>query len=509
MTRADITSPTARTASAGQDLAAGRPTPAAAVDEAVGRAALAAPQWGATLPAERARVLRLIADALDEAGERLIPLARSETNLGDGRLRGELRRTTFQLRLFGSVVEAGGFLGVRIDHPDPDWPMGAPRPDLRRMLVPVGPVEVFAAGNFPFAFSVAGGDTASALAAGCPVVVKTHPGHPGLSAATADVTMQALSRAGLPDGVFAPIAGVDAGVRALRHPLLKAAAFTGSTTAGRALFDIAAARPEPIPFYGELGSVNPTFVTRSAARERAGLIGDGLVGSFSGSGGQLCTKPGVVVVPAGSGVADSVRAATMPAGAPLLNDRIHDAYLTSLRALDGGSVELLASGGDPFGTEPAPTVLRTSAAAVLAGDAAVLGECFGPVTVLVEYDDDREVLALARSLEGQLTATIQGTDDDAADDGVAELVAILTEKAGRLLWNEWPTGVSVTYAQQHGGPYPASTTHTTSVGTAAIERFLRPVAYQNMPERLLPEALRESNPLGLPRLVDGKPETPK
>ncbi|AKE01088.1 aldehyde dehydrogenase (plasmid) [Rhodococcus erythropolis] len=476
------------------------PTPPETVRAVVAQSAAAASAWAGTPLRDRACVLTAVADALDAAADELIPLAISDTNLSEPRLRGELRRTTFQLRLFSSVLEDGAFLGVRVDHADPQWPMGAPRPDLRRMLIPVGPVVVFAASNFPFAFSVAGGDTAAALAAGCPVILKAHSGHLRLAEATVSVVTAALRDAHAPEGVFTAIAGVDAGKLAIQDPRVKAGAFTGSIHAGRALFDLAQSRPEPIPFYGELGSLNPTFITRTAADERRDELCDGLIASFTGSAGQLCTKPGVVLIPSDSDLIESLRTATLPGGSLLLNDRILDGYTDAVQSLAGDpSVEVLAGTIDPTVKAPTPTILKTTARYVLEGGSSVLDECFGPTTVVVSYDDDKEMLDIARSLVGQLTATIHGTDADELDD----LVSTLVGKAGRILWNEWPTGVSVTYAQQHGGPYPATTTHSTSVGTAAIERFMRPVAFQNVPDRLLPPELREANPLAVPRMVDG------
>ena len=471
------------------------------VDQLVRAAAAAAPAWAALAPAARAAALTAVADALDAARDELVALAQRETHLPEGRLTGELRRTTFQLRLFAEVVTEGAHLDARIDHADPDWPMGAARPDLRRVNEPLGPVLVFAASNFPFAFSVAGGDTASALAAGCPVLLKAHPGHPALSRLTGEVVVEALRSAGAPDGTFAVLFGVEAGTAALRHPAVKAAAFTGSQHAGRALFDIAAARPEPIPFYGELGSVNPTFVTPAAARERAEEIAGGFVSSFTLGVGQFCTKPGILFVPGGSGLAERLAAAELPAGAQMLNERLHSGYVERLGELRSHpAVRVLAEGDDPLGDRPGPTVLATTAGDFRAATAELAAECFGPTALVVEYDDTDELPGLATALEGQLTATVQGSEGE----DVADLVSALAGRAGRVLWNEWPTGVSVTHAQQHGGPYPATTApSTTSVGTAAITRFLRPVAYQNMPEQFLPEALREDNPLGIPRRVDG------
>jgi len=473
-------------------------TPDEQVDAAAEASAEAARDWGRRDPAERARILDEVADALDAAGDRLLPIAMRETNLPAGRLTGELKRTTFQLRLFGEVLRAGEWLDARIDYADPDWPMGAPRPDLRRMKTPLGPVVVFAAGNFPFAFSAAGGDTASALAAGCPVIVKAHPGHPELSRRTAEIVGRTLRSAGAPEGVFALIEGQQAGVRALRHPAVAAGAFTGSIGGGRALFDIAAGRPTPIPFFGELGSSNPVFVTEQAAADLRDSIVDGFVGSFTLGVGQFCTKPGMLVAPRDS-LAEAIATAELPGPALMLNERMRDGYRASLAELRArvGVSELVAAGdGDDQAASPA--VLRADIRTVI-DDPRLQEECFGPAALLVEYDDPSEMVELARTLAGQLTATIWGTDDSE----VTRLVDVLVDRAGRLLWNQWPTGVSVTYAQQHGGPYPATTAaSTTSVGAAAIERFLRPVAFQGFPQRLLPAALRDDNPSGVPQRID-------
>ncbi|ONK09684.1 aldehyde dehydrogenase (NADP(+)) [Streptomyces sp. MP131-18] len=467
------------------------------------RAAEAAPGWAARSPADRAGTLTAVADALDERADELLPLAKEESRLPDGRLAGELKRTTFQLRLFAELLRDGAYLDARVDHADADWPMGA-RPDIRRVLMPLGPVLNFAAGNFPFAFSVAGGDTAAALAAGCPVLVKVHPGHPRLSARTGAVVAGALRAAGAPDGVFGLIHGVDQGVTALRDPRVKAASFTGSIPGGRALFDIACSRPEPIPFYGELGSVNPTFVTRAADAARAEEITEGFVGSFTLGAGQFCTKPGVLAVPEGSAVLERLRSTTLPGPAPMLTSRFAESYARRLGELAGhDAVGPLAVGEDAYTDPPAPALLTASIEDVLADGDELLAECFGPAALVVTYTEESQLVALAGALDGQLTATIVGEDDDAV---APELVRLLADRAGRVLWNQWPTGVSVTYAQQHGGPYPATTAPTTtSVGTAAISRFLRPVAYQGFPDHLLPDALKETNPESLPRLVDGKP----
>ena len=398
-------------------------------------------------------------------------------------------------------VDAGAFLDATIDHADPGWGMG-PRPDLRRMRVPLGPVAVWAASNFPFAFSVAGGDTASALAAGCPVLLVVHPGHPRLSERTGRVLREALVGAGAPDGVFALVEGQEAGRRLIQHPRVAAGAFTGSLRGGRALFDLASGREAPIPFYGELGSTNPAVVTRGAATARAAEVAEGFAGSMSLGVGQFCTKPGVLLVPSGSPlpglVADRLRNAS---GAPMLNDRIREGYGHALGALASHEVvEVLAGTVDPA-ADPAPTLLRTSAAEVIADPRPLTAEVFGPAALVVEYDDDEQLLDAVRVFEGQLTATVHGEPDEQV---VPALLTALSERAGRVLWGGWPTGVTVSYAQQHGGPYPATTAiGTTSVGTAAIERFLRPVAYQGLPDALLPEPLRDANPWGVPQRVDG------
>ncbi|MDD7945881.1 aldehyde dehydrogenase (NADP(+)) [Microbacterium sp. NE2HP2] len=478
-------------------------TPIAEVDAFVGLAAEASSAWRAASIAVRGEALRAVADGLDARADDLVLLAGRETHLAEARLRGELKRTTFQLRLFAEVLAEGSWLDARIDHAVADYPMGAPRPDIRRQLEGIGTVLVFAASNFPFAFSVAGGDTASALAAGNAVVLKAHPGHPHLSQLTGEIVTAALSAAGAPAGIFTVIHGTDAGVHALRHPEVRAAAFTGSIAGGRALFDIAMSRPEPIPFYGELGSVNPAFVTRGAAESRPAEIAEQFVASVVGSAGQLCTKPGLLLVPAGSGVVDALASIVLPGPAPLLNDSIASGFR---RAFDGAAQHdgvdvLVGAPSSDSDTPPAPALLQTTAAAVITDPDALVSEMFGPAALVAEYDDDAQLVAVAKLLEGQLTATIVAEEGDAV---AAELLPVLATKAGRVLWNQWPTGVSVTWAQQHGGPYPATTAvGTTSVGTAAITRFLRPVAYQNVPEALLPAALQEANPLGIPRRVDG------
>ncbi|MGI5128823.1 aldehyde dehydrogenase (NADP(+)) [Pseudonocardia sp. CA-107938] len=475
------------------------------LDSVLAAAASAAAPAAASTPTVRAGWLDAVADALDAAAAELIPLAAAETHLPEApRLKGELARTTFQLRLFGDVLRDGAFLGATVDHADPEWPMG-PRPDIRRVLVPIGPTLVFAASNFPFAFSVAGGDTASALAAGCPVVLKAHPGHEELSTRTGAIVREALAAAGAPAGLFDVIHGVEDGVTALKDPRIAAASFTGSVAGGRALFDIAVSRPTPIPFYGELGSVNPVVVTPGAVAARGPAIAKGYAGSFSLGAGQFCTKPGLLFLPAGHGLDEDLRAAVTAAAAqPMLNDRISSGFTQRLDEVRGApGVEVLVAGGTD-GSTFTPTLLATTAKAFAEADATVREECFGPASLIVTYTDQAELLDVLDGLEPGLTATVHGEESEA--ELVRGLLPSLTRLAGRLLWNDWPTGVTVSWAQQHGGPYPATTAPTTtSVGTAAIERFLRPVAWQGFPDALLPDALQEANPWQLPRRTDGVP----
>lgn len=476
-------------------------TSPAELEGVLAAAAAAAKPFAALRPTDRAVALRRVAEALDGDATTLVELAMTETHLPEARLRGELNRTTFQLRLFAEVLEEGAYLEAIIDHEDPEWGMG-PRPDLRRMLVPVGPVVVFAASNFPFAFSVAGGDTASALAAGCPVVLKAHPGHPRLSARTGELVASALTDAGAPEGTFAVIHGLENGKTALTDPRVKAAAFTGSIPAGRALFDLASARPEPIPFYGELGSLNPVFVTPGAVRTRGNEIAEGFVGSYTLGVGQFCTKPGLLFLPVGHGLENRIaEAARAVAAAPMLNDRIAEGYAQGLERLtDVPGVETVFLAPPTDAANVAPSLARTTVPVLLEHKNRLLEECFGPVSVLVEYDGPDQLRAAAEVFDGNLTATVHGEESEA--DLVRPLLDLLRDRAGRLLWNGWPTGVSVTHAMQHGGPWPATTASLhTSVGTTAIRRFLRPVSYQNVPDALLPEPLQEANPWNIPRRV--------
>ncbi|MEU3722419.1 aldehyde dehydrogenase (NADP(+)) [Streptomyces sp. NPDC031705] len=462
----------------------------------------------------RAGFLRTAADLLDAAAPRVVETADAETALGAARLTGELARTTGQLRAFADVVEEGSYLDVRIDRADPS--LSPPRPELRRYKVPLGVVAVYAASNFPLAFSVPGGDTASALAAGCPVVVKAHPDHPAASELCASLLRRAAAACGLPADVVAVVHGFDAGLELVRHPLVAAAGFTGSIRGGRALFDAAAARPVPIPFHGELGSLNPVVVTPAAAAERAEEIGAGLAGSVTLGVGQFCVKPGLVLVPGGPDgdrLADALAKSLQETGpGVLLDHRMRDAFVSGVReraALPGVTAPVLPGpGGGPGGGHTvAAGFLSVPAATLLegAGHELLLEECFGPVTVVVRYAAQREAAEVLGRLGGNLSATLQlsAAETAGAPGPAAELIAQVTGLAGRIVVNGWPTGVAVAPAQHHGGPYPAATSHSTSVGGTAIERWLRPVAYQSVPDALLPPELREANPLGLPRRVTG------
>ena len=457
-------------------------------------------------PAGRAELLHAVAGALGEHAAELVPLADAETGLGPTRLAGELTRTQVQLEMFAAALADGSFLEAVIDLPDPQA-RPAPRPDLRRMLTPAGPVAVYAAGNFPFAFSIAGGDTASALAAGCPVVVKAHPGHPGLSVRCGQIVIRALAAAGAPAGTFAVVHGLDAGRALVQHPAIAAAGFTGSLAGGRALLDLAAGRPDPIPFHGELGALNPVVVTAGALANRAEQLVAGFAGSFTMGSGQFCTKPGVLFLPAGHGLAGQLAAAVRQAAVgPLLSERIRDGYArtaATLAAVPGVRPVLAPDGPTGPGWAAAPVLLAVDAPVLVdrAGD--LLQECFGPAALLVEYAGTADLLAALETLPGSLTATIHA-DHGSEAELVSAVIDRLTPRAGRVVFDGWPTGVAVTWAMHHGGPWPATTSpgHS-SVGVTAIRRFQRPVVYQDAPQRLLPPALQDANQWRIPRRVNG------
>lgn len=467
------------------------------------------------LPAQRrAAFLDACAAGIEALGDGLLDLAAQETGLPLTRLAGERARTCGQLRMFADLVRGGGALGVRIDTALPER-RPLPRPDLRLRHVPVGPVAVFGASNFPLAFSVAGGDTASALAAGCPVVAKAHPAHPGTCELVARAVTAAARDSGMPAGVFSLLVGrgTATGQALVRDPHIAAVGFTGSRAGGLALVAAAAARPQPIPVHAEMSSVNPVVVLPGAlsgpAADPVGLA-DAYVASLTTGAGQFCTNPGLLLLPSGP-AGDAVRTAvaatlTGTAGQVMLTPRIADAFTegSQLWAAAPG-VRVVARGvpGEGF-YAPGPVVLECDAA-TYAARPELAGEVFGAAGLVVRWSDTGELLALLDGMEGQLTATVHG--DDADLPTARQLLPVLEERAGRIVWNGWPTGVEVSHAMVHGGPWPAtSSPGTTSVGTLAVARWLRPVCYQALPDALLPDELRAENPLRVPRLIDGATE---
>jgi 2,5-dioxopentanoate dehydrogenase len=454
---------------------------------------------------DRAVLLSTIAAGLEEISAQLVLRAMLETGLPEARLKGEVGRTCGQLRLFASVIEEGSWQNVRIDSALPDR-KPAPRPDLRSMLFPVGPVAVFGASNFPLAFSVAGGDTASALAAGNPVIVKAHSAHPGTSEWVAAIITQAIAQCGMHPGVFSLLydQGFAVGEALVKHPAIQSVAFTGSKRGGRALMDLAAARECPIPCFTEMSSVNPVFVLAGALANDPESKARGMHGSFTLGAGQFCTKPGLVFLPKIDGTAafrEELQTLTGASGSfTMLTSGIADAYHRGLAERHVLAIESTAA--STASSPQTHAVLFQTDIATFRENALLQEEIFGPSTLLVNWDDRKELLAAAESLEGHLTATILGTEADLASN--QELIAILERKVGRLLFNGYPTGVEVSHAMVHGGPYPAtSDSRFTSVGSQAILRFVRPRCYQNFPQAALPEALRDQNPLGIWRLVDG------
>ncbi len=458
---------------------------------------------------ERAALLRQIAEELTAVGPLLVERANAETGLPLPRLQGELGRTTGQLRLFAEVLEEGSWVNARVDEALPDRKPLA-RPDLRSMLKPLGPVAIFGASNFPLAFSVAGGDTASALAAGNPVIVKAHPAHPGTSELAALAIWKAVADCGLPAGVFALLfdAGIEVGVSLVKHPAIKAVAFTGSAAAGQALMRLAAARPEPIPCFAEMGSTNPLFILPGALRERGVALAQGLQGSFTLGSGQFCTKPGVVFLPqtGSESFVDALKTGVATLGQHgMLTQGIAARYSKAVQQrLADGDAELVA-GQQGVASEGAaagsPLVFGVSLKDFL--DHPELGEeVFGPTTLLVHYGGEEDLLSAAQRLHGHLTATIHGTAEDLVE--ATKLVRVLETKVGRILFNGFPTGVEVSHAMVHGGPFPATSDgRSTSVGTQAIFRFTRPVCLQDFPDAALPAELKRANPLRIMRLVNG------
>ncbi|WP_371056765.1 aldehyde dehydrogenase (NADP(+)) [Rhodosalinus sp. K401] len=462
------------------------------VDQAVRAAEEAFTSYSELSRAARATFLRTIADEIEARGARITETGTRETGLPPARLEGERGRTCGQLRLFAEHIEQGEYLDRRHDPALPDREP-APRPDLRMMQRPIGPVAVFGASNFPLAFSTAGGDTASALAAGCPVVVKGHGAHPGTAEIVAEAISAAIEACGVHPGVFSLVQGGsrEVGQSLVQHPLIRAVGFTGSLAGGRALYDLCAKRPEPIPFFGELGSVNPMFLLPGAVKARGDEIAKGWAGSLTMGAGQFCTNPGIAILidgPEADSFMEAATAALDPEAAQvMLTDGIAQAYRAGRDrvAASKGVQEILTSTCDL--RTATPYLFATTGKEWLEND--VLGEeVFGPLGLIVKVSDSGEMKDVARSLQGQLTCTLHM--DDADTEIARGLMPIIERKAGRLLANGFPTGVEVCDSMVHGGPYPASTNFGhTSVGTLAIRRFLRPVCYQNIPGELLPEDL--------------------
>lgn len=458
--------------------------------------------------AQRGAFLRAIATELEALGSQLIERAMAESGLPQGRLQGELGRTCGQLRFFAGIAEEGSWVDARLDHADATR-QPAPKPDVRSMLRPLGPVAVFCASNFPLAFSVAGGDTASALAAGCPVIVNAHYSHPGTAELAGIAIQRAAQQCKMPNGIFSLLfsAEKDLGQKLVANAAICAVGFTGSRAGGLALGQIAAARPHPIPFYAEMSSVNPVFILPGALRERGDAIASGLHGSITLGAGQFCTNPGLVMMESSSASDRLVRLLSAKIGgtvpATMLNSGIHAAYVKSVtkREAEAG-VKTHAALEWPSAANAAPAVLFEVAAGRFIADPLLQDEVFGPASLIVRYGSNDELLQLAEGLEGNLTATVHATESDLRDH--ARLLAILERKVGRIVFNGYPTGVEVCQAMVHSGPFPATSDgRSTSVGGRAIERFARPVCWQDAPNDALPEELHDANPLGIMRITDG------
>lgn len=481
---------------------------AAEVDQAARLANEALSSFSQTPGAQRAAFLRKIADNIEGLGDSLISRATQETGLAEARIRTETARTCNQLRLFADLVDEGSWVDARIDHGDAKrTPL--PKPDVRSMLRPLGPVVVFGASNFPLAFSVAGGDTASAFAAGNPVIVKAHHAHPGTSELVGLAVSDAVRKSELHEGVFSLLygSGSEVGTALVKHPFIKAGGFTGSRSGGRALFDAASSRPEPIPFYAEMSSVNPVVILPEALKTRTDQIASGLHASVILGAGQFCTNPGLVFVPANSDADLFVeKLGELMAATPeqtMLTPGIKSSYQKGVNGRSGqAGVATVMQRSAEVGCAAGTALFRIDAAGYLSNPS--LGEeIFGPTSLIVSYENESQLLELMQSLEGQLTATVQGTEAELAVN--TELLHVLETKAGRLLFNGFPTGVEVCHAMVHGGPYPATSDgRSTSVGTRAILRFTRQVCFQSFPDAALPDELKENNPLGIWRLVDGK-----
>ncbi len=476
------------------------------VDAAAQAAEAAFAEYNALAPQRRAQFLDAIADQLDALDDTFVATVCRETALPAGRIQGERARTSNQMRLFATVLRRGDYLGARIDRAQPQR-QPLPRPDLRQYRTGVGPVAVFGASNFPLAFSTAGGDTAAALAAGCPVVVKAHSGHMATAEQVAEAIERAVVATGMPAGVFNMIYGAGVGEALVRHPAIQAVGFTGSLKGGRALCELAAARPQPIPVFAEMSSINPVLVLPAALQARGEQVARELAGSVVLGCGQFCTNPGLVIGIAGEAFSTFLRAlgaqlADQP-GQTMLNAGTLRSYSQGVQRLHQHPGVCHLAGAEQAGDQAQAQLFQADVSLLLNGDALLQEEVFGPATVAVAVADEAELRRAVQALHGQLTATLIAEPEDF--QRFAALVPVLQRKAGRLLVNGYPTGVEVCDAMVHGGPYPAtSDARGTSVGTLAIDRFLRPVCYQDYPDALLPDALKNANPLGLQRLVDGQ-----
>lgn len=458
---------------------------------------------------ERAVFLETIAFEIEEIGDSLIQRAMLESGLPRARLEGERGRTCGQLRHFAQVVRSGEWLNVQIDSALP-LRQPLPRTDLRQRHIPMGPVAVFGASNFPLAFSVAGGDTASALAAGCPVIVKAHSAHLGTSELVGKAVQAAVTSCGMPEGVFSLLydAGFEVGQELVSNKFIQAVGFTGSREGGMALKSIAQARPVPIPVYAEMSSINPVFLLPNALKNRGKEIAENFVASMTMGAGQFCTNPGLIVaersVELDKFLVYTQEFVAASSSQTMLTSGIYDAYKKGVeKFIVNPKIQCLAKGQtSDMPNQCQPQVFKTTARDFI-DENELQSEIFGAASVIVECDDRQSMLDFAKQIEGQLTVTLQYDD---ADLKVAELLLpTLEQKAGRILFNGWPTGVEVSHAMVHGGPFPATTdSQTTSVGSAAINRFLRPVCYQNVPSELIPLELRDENPCGISRFVDGK-----
>ena len=463
-------------------------------------------EYNGMAPEHRAQFLDAIADQLDALGDSFIATVCRETALPAARIQGERGRTSNQLRLFAKVLRRGDYLAARIDRAQPHR-QPLPRPDLRQYRTGVGPVAVFGASNFPLAFSTAGGDTAAALAAGCSVVVKAHSGHMATAAQVGEAIERAAQATGMPAGVFNMVYGSGVGEALVRHPAIQAVGFTGSLKGGRALCDLAAARPQPIPVFAEMSSINPVLVLPAALRARGGQVAEALAASVVLGCGQFCTNPGLVIGIAGEAfTAFTATLAAQLADQPaqtMLNTGTLRSYASGVQRLHQHPGVRHLAGAEQVGDQARAQLFQADASLLLNGDEVLQEEVFGPATVLVEVADEAELRRAVQALHGQLTATLIAEPQDLQQ--FASLVPLLQRKAGRLLLNGYPTGVEVCEAMVHGGPYPAtSDARGTSVGTLAIDRFLRPVCFQDYPDALLPDALTNTTPLGLQRLVDGQ-----